>query len=278
VGFFGFPHEYRAGLSEYGGDGMEALEALDRRLSGSFAPYAGGADNLQVAAILAEAFQSSSGYYVPPRAYLQELRRICDKYDLLLIVDEVQTGLGRTGKLWSYEHSDIKPDIIVTSKTLGGGLPLSAVVAKSEILSAWNATAHINTQAGNAVACAAANVVLDIVTAPGFLADVNERGAYFKQGLDGLAAKHPTLGHIDCRGMYLGLEFVTDPIAKTPAPDVVDHIRAVGLREGLLLDHGGYYGNRIPLIPALNIPYDCIDRTIEILDRAIGEAEGKYTK
>jgi diaminobutyrate-2-oxoglutarate transaminase len=123
------------------------------------------------------------------------------------------------------------------------------------------------------VACAAAHAVLDIITATGFLDEVNRRGDYFKAGLDRIAERHPSLGYIDHTGIYLGLEFVSDPLAKTPAPELVSRIRAAGLREGLLLDHGGYYGNRIPLIPALNIPYELIDETLTILDKIIGEAE-----
>ncbi|MDR2163344.1 MAG: aspartate aminotransferase family protein [Clostridiales Family XIII bacterium] len=273
IGFFGFPHEYRAGLSEYGNSGMEALAELERDLSGGFSPYADASGNLNVAAILAEPFQSSLGYYIPPRDYLKELRRICDRHGLLLIIDEVQTGLGRTGRLWAYDHSGIEPDILVTSKTLGGGLPLSAVVARADILSQWVPTAHINTQAGNAVACAAANTVLDMLEEPGALDDVTKRGAYFKEGLDRIARTHPSLGYIDHESIYLGLEFVSDPVKKTPASELVSRIRAFGLREGLLLDQGGYYGNRIPLIPALNIPYELIDRTLETLEAVIDEAE-----
>jgi 4-aminobutyrate aminotransferase-like enzyme len=272
VGFFGFPHAYRAGLREYGGYGLEAIDELDRSLSGTYSPYTDGHGNSLVAAIIAEPFQSSSGYYIPPREYLEGLRRICDKYGLLLILDEVQTGLGRTGRLWGYEHSGIRPDAIVVSKTIGGGLPLSAVVAKAELLSAWRPTAHINTQAGNAVACAAGNAVLDVITADGFLAEVEARGAHFKEGLDRIAARHASLGYIDHKGLYLGLEFVEDAVSKAPAYKLVSRIRQIALREGLLLDHGGYYGNRIPLIPALNIPHELIDRALALLDAAITEA------
>jgi 4-aminobutyrate aminotransferase-like enzyme len=274
VGYFGFPHLYREGLDTFASPGLESLKELEDSLSGTFFPYADGHGNL-VAAILVEPFQSSSGYYIPPREYLQGLREICDRHDILLIIDEVQTGLGRTGKLWGYEHSGIRPDAIVVSKTLGGGLPLSALIAKEELLSAWAPTAHINTQAGNAVASAAANYILDTLTSPGFLDEVNARGDYFKAGLDRIAAKHPTLDYIDHTGLYLGLEFVLDTATKEPAVDLVADIRAAGLREGLFLDQGGYYGNRIPLIPALNIPYELIDEALEILDKVIGEAEAK---
>ncbi|MDR1083203.1 MAG: aspartate aminotransferase family protein [Coriobacteriales bacterium] len=275
VGFFGFPHTYRQGLSEFGGYGMEALEELERSLSGTYSPYADGSDNL-VAAILVEPFQSSSGYYIPPKEYLARLRDIADRFGILLMVDEVQTGLGRTGTLWGYEHSGIRPDALITSKTLGGGLPLSAVVAREELFSSWKATAHINTQAGNVAACAAAHVVLDIITAPGFLDEVNRHGLRFKEGLERLALRHPSLDYIDHSGLYLGLEFVGDPVKKTPAAELVSKIRLAGLREGLLLDHGGYFGNRIPLIPALNIPDELIDEALEKLDVLIGQAEAEF--
>ncbi|GHU65147.1 aspartate aminotransferase family protein [Clostridia bacterium] len=274
VGFFGFPHEYRAGLAENCGFGMEALDALDRSLGGNFTPY-GGAGNVNVAAILVEPFQSSNGYYIPPRAYLKELRRICDTYGVLLILDEVQTGLGRTGKLWAYQHSDIEPDIITSSKTLGGGLPLSAVIAKAEILSAWGPTAHINTQAANAISCAASHAVLDAITAPDFLPEVNKRGDYFAAGLAKLAETHPSIGYIDHQGLYIGLEFVLDRERKTPAPNLLQDIRISALRKGLILDSAGHYDNRLPLIPALNIPYEIIDRTLAIFDEVLSEAEQK---
>ncbi|MDR0499983.1 MAG: aminotransferase class III-fold pyridoxal phosphate-dependent enzyme [Coriobacteriales bacterium] len=275
VGFFGFPHEYRAGLKNFGGFGLESIDELEHSLKGTFSPYADGNGNL-VAAILVEPFQSSSGYYIPPRSYLKNLRRICDEHNILLILDEVQTGLGRTGKIWGFEHSEVRPDIIAVSKTLGGGLPLSAVIASAQIFEAWNPTAHINTQAGNAIACAAAHVVLDTLTAPGFLDDVNRRGDRFVSGLQKIAAKHPSLGYIDHTGIYIGLEFVLDPVLKTPAPDLVSEIRASALSDGLFLDHGGYYGNRIPLIPALNMPNEIIDRALFKLEKHIGLAEEKF--
>jgi len=124
VGYFHFPHEYRKPDDVFSGHGMEAIHSLERALESKETPFTDGVNNLSsVAAILVEPFQSSAGYYVPPKEYLQELRRICDKFGFLLIIDEIQAGLGRSGKLWAFEYSGIEPDMIVTSKSIGWRTP-----------------------------------------------------------------------------------------------------------------------------------------------------------
>ena len=124
---------------------------------------------------------------------------------MLLIVDEIQAGLGRSGKLWAFEHSEIEPDMIATSKALGGGLPISAVIAKSDILTEWGPGAHVSTQAGNVLACAAGNYVLDVVSSEEFLKKVNEVGSYFLDGLKDLEKRHQIIGHIDNKGIYTAI-------------------------------------------------------------------------
>ena len=123
VGYFQFPYCYRCPFDkEYPGCGMYCMKSFERLLDSKESPYTDGVNRINnVAAILVSPFQSSAGYYIPPVEYLQELRRITDKFGMLLIVDEIQTGLGRSGKLWAFEHSEIEPDMIVTSKALGGG-------------------------------------------------------------------------------------------------------------------------------------------------------------
>ena len=153
-------------------------------LEGKETPYTDGLYNVNnVAAILVEPFQSSAGYYIPPKEYLQILREIANRHGMLLIVDEIQNGLGRSGKMWAYEHSGIEPDIICTSKALGGGLPLSAVIGKENILSEWSPTAYVSTQAANVLACAAGNYVIDRISSNNFLNDVNKSGNYLFKGL-----------------------------------------------------------------------------------------------
>ncbi len=274
VGHFHFPHDYRKPDEMFSGPGMESIRALERALESKETPYSDGYNKLtNVAAILVEPFQSSAGYYIPPKEYLQELRRICDKFGFLLILDEIQAGLGRSGKLWAFEHSDIEPDIIVTSKALGGGLPLSAVIAKEEILMEWAPGAHVSTQGGNVIACAAGNYVMDVVTDPAFLAKVNETGAYFKAGWEDLQKRHPMIGYIDNLGVYTGIEFVKNRQTKEPAAEATTYVRDAGIREGIVFEKGGYYHNRLQLIPSLSIPRDTLDKAFKIFDKIIGEAE-----
>ncbi len=273
IGYFHFPHEYRSEP----GHAMDGIKNFEKLLDGKETPYTDGVNGIcNAAAILVSPFQSSSGYYIPPVEYLQELRRIADKFGMLLIVDEIQTGLGRSGKLWAFEHSGIEPDMIVTSKALGGGLPISAVIAKEEILTAWGPGAHVSTQAGNVLACAAGNYVLDMVTDEGFLKKVNESGTYFLDRLKTLQEKHVILGWIDNKGLYTGLELVKDRQTKEPAIQEATFVRDRSLKEGLLFEKGGYYHNRLQLIPPLNIEKVELDRAVEILDRVFGETETEF--
>lgn len=273
VGYFYFPHEYRTPDEEFSGHGMEAIKELERALESKETPYSDGYSGAgNVAAILVEPFQSSAGYYIPPKAYLQELRRICDRFGIIMIIDEIQAGLGRSGKLWAFEHSEIEPDMIVTSKALGGAVPIAAVIAREEILSEWGPSAHISTQAGNALACACGNYVIDKVSSPEFLAQVNELGSYFHAGWQALMAKHPVIGYIDNMGLYTGIELVKDRKTKEPAIDAANYVRDAAIRDGIVLEKGGYYHNRLQLIPALNMPKSVMDDAFKKFDKIFAEA------
>jgi len=278
VGYFEFPYCYRCPYDkEYPACDMHCIKSFERLLDGKETPFTDGVNAINnVAAILASPFQSSAGYYIPPVEYLQELRRIADKFGMLLIVDEIQTGMGRSGKLWAFEHSGIQPDMFVSSKALGGGLPISAVVAKGDILTEWGPGAHVSTQAGNVLACAAGNYVLDVVSSESFLKKVNEIGGYFLDGLKDLQKRHHLIGHIDNRGIYTGVELVEDRKTKKPAVEASTYIRNRAVEEGLLYEKGGYYHNRMQLIPPLNIEKSEIQRVFDILDRLFAEAEKKY--
>ncbi len=277
VGYIPFPHAYRSPTDTHPGFDMSSLKVFEKMLDGKETPFTDGVYGVNnVAAILVEPFQSSAGYYIPPREYLQELRRIADKFGMLLIIDEIQAGLGRSGKLWAFEHSGIEPDMICTSKALGGGLPLSAVIARAEILEEWGPGGHVSTQAGNAVACAAGNYVLDVVSSEAFLKKVNETGAYFLQGLQGLQNKHQLIGYIDNCGIYTGVELVMDRKTKEPASQAAAFVRDECVKEGLLFEKGGYYHNRMQLIPPLNIERSVLDRALGLLDKVFGAAEKKF--
>ena len=155
-----------------------------------------------------------------------------------MAIDEIQAGIGRTGKLWSFEHSGIEPDMFISSKSLGGGLPLAAVVAKSEILTEWGPGAHVSTQAGNVIACAAGNYVLQEISSKEFLDKVNEKGKYLADGLRELEKKYKLIGYFNTKGLYTGIELVKDRKTKEPASEATAYIRERCLEEGVLFEHG----------------------------------------
>ncbi|HIQ02236.1 MAG TPA: aspartate aminotransferase family protein, partial [Anaerolineales bacterium] len=252
VGYFPFPYPYQCPFGRPPAGKAEdewCLERLEEYLEYFFgskeSPYREVKNDItNVAAFVVEPFQSSAGYIVPPPGYLKLLRRIADKYGILLIVDEIQTGLGRTGKLWATEWEGVEVDMLLTSKALGGGLPLSAVVARAEILEAWGPGAHVSTQAGNVLACAAANKVLEILAQEEFLAEVRRKGEHFYKGLRELQDRHPLIGHINAKGLYIGLELVKDPDTREPAPEEAAFILNECVKEGMVFEKGGYFHNR----------------------------------
>ena len=283
VSYFPFPYPYQCpfGKAPAGEDEENwCLERLENYFEYYFqskeSPYREVKGNItNVAAFVVEPFQSSAGYILPSPGYLRLLRRLADKYDILLIVDEIQTGLGRTGKLWASEWEGVEVDMLLTSKALGGGLPLAAVVAKSEVLEAWGPAAHVSTQAGNVLACAAGNVVLNTISQDSFLQTVQERGEYFVDGLRELQRRHPLIGNINAKGIYIGLELVRDRTTREPAPEEALFVTRECVKEGMVFEKGGYFHNRFQLIPPLTIRRQTIDRALEIFDRAFTRAE-KY--
>ncbi len=284
VSYFPFPYPYQCPFGKApAGEPEEdwCLERLENYFEYYFqskeSPYRevkGGITN--VAAFVIEPFQSSAGYILPSPGYLRLLRKLANKYDILLIVDEIQTGLGRTGKLWASEWEEAEVDMLLTSKALGGGLPLSAVVAKAEVLEAWGPAAHVSTQAGNVLACAAGNVVLDTISREGFLQAVQESGDYFVNGLRELQQRHPLIGNINAKGIYIGLELVRDRTTREPAPEEALFVTRECVKEGMIFEKGGYFHNRFQLIPPLTIRRQTIDRALEIFDCAFTHAKKKF--
>jgi 4-aminobutyrate aminotransferase-like enzyme len=278
IGHFHFPYCYRCPYDkEYPGCDMFCMKSFEKLLESKESPYTDGMHGIcSVAAILASPFQSSAGYYIPPVEYLQELRRIADRFGMLLMIDEIQTGMGRSGKLWAFEHAGIEPDLFISSKALGGGLPIAAVVARDEVLTEWGPGAHVSTQAGNVLACAAGNYVLETVSSKDFLAKVNQRGSYFLEGWRELEKKHPIIGLIDNCGLYTGVELVKDRKTREPVEEASNFVRNACVAEGLLMEKGGYYHNRLQLIPPLNVKESVLDEVFRVFDRVFGEAEQKF--
>jgi acetylornithine/N-succinyldiaminopimelate aminotransferase len=216
----------------------------------------------ETAAILAEPIEGEGGVRVPPPSFLRGLRELCDQHGILLVLDEVQTGMGRTGKLFAHEWAGIKPDILGTAKGIGGGFPLGAVLATAEAAKGMTAGTHGSTFGGNPLAMAVGNAVLDIILAPGFLERVRENGLRLKQRLAELKDKHPqVIAEIRGEGLLVGLRCVA------PQADVITAARD----EGLLTAAAGE--NVVRLLPPLIIGETEISEALNKLDAACRKVE-----
>lgn len=268
---YSYPYRSAFGASEET-DAEACLEFIQRMFRGKESPFGDGRGVSNVAAILVEPMQASAGYIMPGAGYLQGLRELCDEHGILLIFDEIQTGMGRSGKMWASEHEGVVPDIFTTSKGLASGIPISAIIGRSDILTSWGPGAHVGTFAGTPLAAAAANATLDVYARDGIVDNAAKMGNYFRERLLELQDKHTLLGHVDGRGLFIGLELVMDRETKEPAPEATTSVLRTCVREGLLFEKGGYYYNRLQLIPPLTIDQAEIDEAIVILDRAFEEA------
>ncbi len=270
---FSYPYRCPVGASE-AACAEACVEYTRRMLVGKESPFTefrGQVSN--VAAILLEPCQASAGYIIPGDGYLGGIRQLCDEFGFLLIDDEIQAGLGRTGTMWACEHDGVVPDLITVSKGLASGLPISAVVTSDEIAASWGPGAHVATFAATALASAAANATLDLYESEQLVRRAADLGGYFRERLLELQERHPILGSIDARGLFVGLEFVKDRVTKEPAADEAAWMLDFCVREGLLFEKGGYYYNRFQMIPSFVIEKETIDRAADILDRAMTMAE-----
>ncbi len=222
----------------------------------------------EVAVLFGEPVQGEGGYIVPPREFYPTIHRILKKYGILFASDEVQAGLGRTGKMWGIEHWGIAPDILTTSKSLGSGIPISATVFRKD-LDFGVQGAHSNTFGGNLVGCAASMATLDVIQEEGLVANSEKMGSYFRKRLDELKSKHELIGDVRGLGLMLAVEFVRDRKTKEHAQKERDQIITEAHRMGLILLGCGKSGIR--LIPSLNVTTGQIDTAVEILDRAISK-------
>ena len=222
----------------------------------------------KIAGMLVEPIQGVGGFITPPDEYFQIVSDIVRKYDGIFISDEVQTGFGRTGKTWGIDHSGVEPDMITTAKGIANGMPLAAVVTKTEIASAIDKNT-ISTFGGNPVSCAAANKTLEIMERDNLADNSEEMGALLFEGLNRIQGDHPELiGDIRGKGLMVGVELVVDETAKdrTPNSKAVDQLLEETKKRGLLIGRGGLYGNCVRITPSLNIGKDEINEALDILN------------
>jgi len=226
-------------------------------------------DPRDVAAIFIEPIQGEGGYVVPPDGWLRDLRALCDRHGILLVADEVQSGVGRTGKLWACEHDGVEPDILCTAKGLGSGMPIGAMIAK-ESISTWESGSHGSTFGGNPVCCAAALATLDLVENE-LMANATRMGERLLAGLRRLEQKYACIGDVRGRGLMIGVEFVKDRGTREPAPELLDDLVHNAFKRGLLLLGAGK--STLRLAPPLVVDDYDVDTLLTMIDGLLGELD-----
>ncbi|CDM68982.1 4-aminobutyrate aminotransferase family protein [Clostridium bornimense] len=223
-------------------------------------------DPYSVAAIIMEPIQGEGGYIVPPVEFVKYVRKVCDDYGIMLIFDEVQTGFGRTGKMFAQEHFGVKPDIFTTAKAIASGFPLGAVIAKKEYMEKWPAGAHGGTFGGNPVACAAALATIDILE-NGAIENAEKMGSYFKSQLMKLKEKHSCIGDVRGLGLMLAIEMIDEK--GEPNSVLTKKVIEGALDNKLLLLSCGCDKNVIRFIAPTIVTKKEIDIAVGILDKVL---------
>jgi 4-aminobutyrate aminotransferase/(S)-3-amino-2-methylpropionate transaminase len=254
-----FPYEYRGWTTE------RALAALGDFFETQVAPE-------RVAAVIIEPVLGEGGFVPAPAAYLRELRAVTKRHGIVLIADEVQSGFGRTATMFAIEQSGVQPDLITIAKSLAGGLPLSGVIGRAELMDAPAPGGLGGTYAGNPLACAAGLAVLDVFEQEQLLA----RGALFGQRLrahlEGLQVRHPQIGDVRGLGAMLAIELVRDHTTREPAPELADRMVVAARERGLILLKAGLYGNVVRILAPLMIEGALLDQALSIFDEALAAA------
>ena len=251
-----FPNDYR------GPDWQTALEALERALITQVAAET-------VAAIVIEPVQGEGGFIVAPKEYMAAVRRICDEHGIVMVVDEVQTGFGRTGKLFAIEHYDVEPDLITVAKSIAMGLPLSGVVGKAEIMDAPGDSAIGGTYVGNPVAQAAALAVLDVIEEEELCARATTMGATMRARMESWQGRFDRIGDVRGLGAMLAIELVGDPSTKEPDAKAATAIVEEAARNGLLLLKSGIYSNCIRVLSPLTLSDAELDEVRGVWEQAL---------
>ena len=257
-----YPNVYRplfAGTDQ----GKAVLEYIENVLFASNVPAS------EVAAILVEPIQGEGGYLVPPDGFLQGLRALCDRHGILLIFDEVQTGVGRTGRMFASQHWGVFADIMTLAKGLGSGLPIGLVVARRRHMEKWKRGAHGNTYGGNPLCCAAALATLELVE-NGYAANAASVGAYFMECLRGLQKKFECIGDVRGKGLMIGAELITDRTSRNPDPALCQRVLTRAFHNGLILLSCGV--STLRFIPPLPVSRADVDEAMSLVEISLREA------
>jgi 4-aminobutyrate aminotransferase/(S)-3-amino-2-methylpropionate transaminase len=258
-----FPYPYRSAHPEEAG--QQALSAIQRALETMVDPAS-------VAAAIVEPVQGEGGFVVPNQDFLKGLTDLCHRYGILVIADEVQSGCGRTGRFLASEHFDFQPDIVVLAKALASGYPLSAVVARKEIMDAPGPSAIGGTYVGNPVACAAANAVLDVIEEEGLIERAEQVGKTLRARWDEVAEEVPQIGEVRGVGAMVGVEFVKDRETKEPDEEVLGSLIADAMQNGVVAVTCGPYHNVLRHLVPLVITDEELDEGLDVLTQAAVKA------
>ncbi|MGB9868049.1 MAG: 4-aminobutyrate--2-oxoglutarate transaminase [Bacillota bacterium] len=256
---------YRCPLKlSYPSCGLECADLLDRLFKLFVIPE-------EVAAVVIEPVQGEGGFVVPPKEYLPRIREICNKHGVLLVVDEIQTGFGRTGKLFACEHSGVEPDIMCIGKSLGAGLPISGCVGKAEVMDAPSDSSIGGTYIGNPVACDAALAVFKVMKEEDLPARAAQIGSYMKQRFESMKERYSIIGDVRGLGAMVGIEFVKDRQTKEPAPEETNAIMKKAMGRGVISVKCGLHGNVIRMLVPLVITDDQLEEALDVLEQCIAE-------
>ena len=263
---FDFPNLYRR-PSE-----MSAEAFVDYSIARLEDSFIARVDPASVAAVVIEPVQGEGGFHQVPKRFMQRLRELCDEHGMLLIADEVQSGFGRTGTLFAIEQVGVVPDMVTMAKSLGAGLPISAVTGRAEIMEAPHPGGLGGTYSGNPIASVAALESIRLINTDEVLSRTKALGERMRTRLDTIAARHPELiGDVRGVGTMLAMEIVTDAASKTPDPTATADICAATLRRGLITIRAGLYSNCVRFLPPLVISDDQLDEGMKVLHAAVGE-------
>ena len=264
VAFAPAPYSYRFPIDT----DEESLGVLCARMLEDVIEYS---TSKNVAAFVAEPIMGEGGIIVPPRNYFKEIKKVLDKHKILFIADEVQSGFGRTGKMFAYEHYDVIPDIVCMAKGIADGFPLSACTTRREIGDSFEPGDHLSTFGGNPVSSAAAIANIDYLVNEHLPERAARDGEYVKKRLTEIAEKQDLIGEVRGKGLMIGVELVKDRISKTPASEETDRVREICRRKGVLVGHGGVKANVIRIQPPLVITREQLDTVVDTIDESLRE-------
>lgn len=260
-----FPDPYRPVLASKPGEdyGESVVRYIEEQIFGRLH------DPEEIAAVLVEPIQGEGGYVVPAPGFFPALRALCDRYGILLIVDEVQSGVGRTGKWWAVENFGVEPDIVAAAKGIASGMPFGAMIARQSVVT-WPMGAHGNTYGGNPLACAACLATLDLIENE-YMGNAAEVGAYMLDALAEIQARHPSIGDVRGKGLMIGVELVKDRQTKTPAKHLRDRAEELAFQHGLIVMGCGL--STIRMAPPLCLTKAEADEGLMIFEEALTLAE-----